>query len=83
MHGNGRVLAAGLTPVQVSYTLVLKEGSGGVTYKGELRGNEATLRPMWLFPVVTLRLQDAHRLEISITELDGGTALFEAAEPDV
>ena len=82
LRGKGQVLAPPNTPAKASYELILEERFGHVTYRGILKGNHALILPMWLTPVVVLRLSDAHRLKISITALEGDTAVFEAAEPD-
>ena len=82
LKGEGQVLARPNSPARVSYELILEERLGRVSYRGTLQGNHALLVPMWLAPAVVLRLSDAHRLGISITSLEGKTAVFEAAAPD-
>ena len=83
LRGEGQVLAPPNLPARVSYEVILEEHLGRVSYRGTLKGNHALLVPMWLTPVVVLRLRDAYRLKISITSLEGKKAVFEAAAPDV
>lgn len=78
--GMGEVLSAGLAPTKVRYELILEEALGEITCRGSLVGRHVALKPMWLTPSVTLRLEDARRVQISILTLDGQKATFAAAE---
>lgn len=80
LSGDGQILAAGLNPARVRYVLNLEEQCGEVACHGTLRGTHAALVPMWLTPSVVLRLQDAQRVLISITALEGKLAVFVAVE---
>jgi hypothetical protein len=80
LRGEGQILAPQNKPARVRYELILEERFGRVSYRGTLQGRHAFLRPMWLEPVVILRLSDGQRLEVSITDLQGDAALFEPAD---
>ncbi len=72
------VLAAGTKPTKVSYELLLGGSPERVIAHGTLHARSSALERMWLKPDVTLRLENGHRVGISITELKSLKALFEA-----
>jgi hypothetical protein len=78
MMGKGTVLAAGTKPTKVSYELLMGGSPERITAHGVLRAKFSALERMWHKPDVTLRLENGHRVGISITELRSATALFEA-----
>ncbi|WP_267428151.1 hypothetical protein [Methylobacterium sp. GC_Met_2] len=78
MVGKGMVLAAGTKPTKVSYELLLGGSPERVIAHGTLHARSSALERMWLKPDVTLRLENGHRVGISITELKSLKALFEA-----
>ena len=52
-----------------------------MTAHGTLTGTYAGLRPIWLVPDSVLTLKNGRTVAISITDLVGDTAEFEATEP--
>jgi len=78
MVGKGTVLAPGTKPAKVSYELLLGGSPDRVIAHGTLHARYSALERMWRKPDVTLRLENGHRVGISITEMKSVTALFEA-----
>lgn len=78
--GRGTVSAEGTAPAKVRYKLVIERRSGSVTAYGTLIGTYAALRPIWLVPDSVLTLKNGRTVAISITDLVGDTAEFEATE---
>jgi hypothetical protein len=81
MVGKGTVLAAGTKPTKVLYELLLGGSPDRVTAHGTLHARYSALERMWHKPDVTLRLENGHRVGISITELKSLKAFFEAYDP--
>ncbi len=79
--GRGTVSAEGVATAKVRYKLVIERRSGAVTAHGTLTGTYAGLRPIWLVPDATLTLKNGRTVAISVTDLVGDTAEFEATEP--
>ncbi|WP_342152079.1 hypothetical protein [Methylorubrum sp. SB2] len=79
--GRGTVSAEGVATAKVRYKLVIERRSGAVTAHGTLTGTYAGLRPIWLVPDSVLTLKNGRTVAISVTDLVGDTAEFEATEP--
>jgi hypothetical protein len=77
LEGRGRLLSKGLDPLRVEYELFVEEARLGLSGYGLLRGDPGGLMVRWLIPDIQLRLGDGRRLDLSITELSGGTAYAE------
>jgi hypothetical protein len=79
-EGRGRLLSIGLRPLKVEYELFVGKTRLEFSGYGLLRGDSEALLVRWLIPDIQLRLGDGRRLDLSITELFGGTAYAEMTE---
>ena len=77
LEGRGRLLSSGLKPLTIEYELFVGKTRFGLTGYGLLRADPGALQVWWLIPAIQLRLGDGRRLDLSITELSGGTAYVE------
>ncbi|MCJ2013765.1 hypothetical protein [Methylobacterium sp. J-076] len=79
--GRGLVQAEGCEPVRVRYRLVIEKRPEGAFAHGTLTGRHTGLWPIWLEPDAQLRLKSGRTFAISLTDLVGDVAEFEATGP--
>ncbi|GEL44386.1 hypothetical protein MEX01_49770 [Methylorubrum extorquens] len=77
LEGRGQLLSTGSNPLNVTYEMFVGKTRFGLSGYGLLRGDPGALQAWWLIPDIQLRLRDGHRLDLSITDLSGGTAYAE------
>ena len=81
LTGRGLVSAEGCEAVRVRYRVLIAQRRDGLLAHGNLYGNHAGLRPIWLEPDAQLRLKNGRRLDIALTDLVGDVAEFESTGP--
>ena len=76
------MLAVGAKPVSVAYELVLRRAPEQSEGHGTVHARRPGLEAMWLQPVVMLRLESGHHIDIAITELENDQGKFEVVLDD-